>query len=143
MDNLRSHNKPVDITLQIYNIIKNKSEYDDAQKELENFLNNIAYWSPELIEIRYWKYIYKICINFFNKDNDECRKIFNIYTENIIRYNHYNSFYEWCQSEINMEKSIKRSEIIKDELFEVTWNPDRDKLWCYDNKSLFYKLKKT
>ena len=33
--------------------------------------------------------------------------------------------------------------IIKDELFEVTWNPDRDKLWCYDNKSLFYKLKKT
>ena len=143
MDNLRSHNKPVDITLQIYNIIKNKSEYDDAQKEFDKFLNNIAYWSPELIELRYWKYIYKICINFFNKDNDECRQIFNIYTENIIRYNHYNSFYEWSQSEINMAKSIKRSEIIKDELFEVTWNPDRDKLWCYDNKSLFYKLKKT
>ena len=63
MDNIRSHNKPVDITLQIYNIIKNKSEYDDAQKELDKFLNNIAYWSPELIELRYWKYIYKICIH--------------------------------------------------------------------------------
>ena len=107
MDNLRSHNKPVDITLQIYNIIKNKSEYDDAKKELEKFLNNIAYWSPELIELRYWKYIYKICINFFNKDNDECRKIFNIYTENIIRYKHYNSFYEWTQSQINMQKAIE------------------------------------
>lgn len=143
MDNLRSHNKPVDIILQIYNIIKNKSEYDDARQEIETILNNIAYWSPELIEIRFWKYIYKICINFFNKDNDECREIFNIYTKNIIRYNHYNSFFEWSQSEINMQKAIERSKIIKDELFEITWNPARDKLWCYDNKSLFYKLRKT
>ena len=143
MENLRSHNKPIDILLQIYNIIKDKSEYIDAKKEIEKFLNSIAYWSPELVELRFWKYIYKICINYFNKDNEECLKIFNIYTENIIKYKHYHNFYEWRQSEINMEKAIERTNILREELFEVTWNPNRDKLWCYDNKSLFYKLRKT
>jgi hypothetical protein len=142
MESLISHNKPIDIILQIYNIIKNKSEYDDAQKKIEKFLNSIAYWSPELVEIRFWKYIYKICIHFFNEDNEDCRKIFNIYTENIIRYKHYNSFYEWNQSQINLEKAIERTNIIRAELQEITMHPDRDKLWYYDNKTAFYKSKK-
>ena len=110
------YNKPINIVLQIYYIIEHNDKYNNAKKEIEKFLNNLAYWSPELIEIRFWKYLYKICIKYFNNADEISSKIFNIYTQNIKKYNFYKNFDNMSQSQIKLNKSIEKVNIIREEL---------------------------
>lgn len=137
MESLKIYNKPIDIVSQIFYIIENNSKYYYGKKEIEKFLNNIAYWSPEVIEIRFWKHLYKLCIKFFNNNDDVCKKIFTIYNENIIKYNYYKSFTNWYESQINLIKSIERVNILKSELLETSMGPDRVLKGCLDHNFKF------
>jgi hypothetical protein len=114
------YNKPINIVLQIYYIIEHNDKYNDAKKEIEKFLNNLAYWSPELIEIRFWKCLYKICIKYFNNTDEVSSKVFNIYTQNIKKYSFYKSFDIMSQSQIKLNKSIDKVNIIRKELEKFT-----------------------
>ena len=137
MENLKIYNNPIEIVLKIYHIIENDNNYSYEKEKIKKFLNNIAYWSPEVIEIRFWNYLYKLCIHFFNNNDKVCEKIFNIYTVNINKYKYYKSFQNWKNSQINLINSKKKINIIKNELLEVSMKPDRVLKGCFDQKFKF------